>query len=100
MRSADGGQTWGRCYTEQVEALVISLAASPNFRRDRVLLAGTDGAGILRSIDGGRHWQLSNFGLRDYEIFDLAAAPVWERYEYAFAVSEGGLYQSPNGGRA
>ena len=30
----------------------------------------------------------------------LAVAPVWERYEYAFAVTEGGLYQSPNGGRA
>ena len=100
VRSADGGQTWDRCYAEQVEAPVISLAASPNFRRDRVLLAGTDGDGILRSIDGGRHWQLSNFGLRDYAIFDLAVAPVWERYEYAFAVSEGGLYQSPNGGRA
>ena len=82
------------------KAPVISLAASPNFHRDRVVLAGTDGDGILRSTDGGRHWQLSNFGLRDYAIFDLAVAPVWERYEYAFAVTEGGLYQSPNGGRA
>lgn len=100
VRSADGGQTWERCWAEQVEAPVISLTASPNFRQDRVLLAGTDGDGILRSTDGGRHWQLSNFGLRDYAIFDLAAAPVWERYEYAFAVTEGSPYQSPNGGRA
>ena len=100
VRSADGGQTWDRCWAEQVEAPVISLTASPNYRRDRVLLAGTDGDGILRSIDGGRHWQLSNFGLRDYAIFDLAVAPVWKRYEYALAVTEGGLYQSPNGGRA
>lgn len=100
VRSVEGDQVWSRCWAEQVEAPVISLAASPNFQRDRVLLAGTDGDGILRSDDGGRHWQLSNFGLRSYAIFDLAAAPVWGRYEYAFAVSEGGLYQSPNGGRA
>ncbi len=100
VRSADGGQTWERCWAEQAEAPVISLTASPNFRQDRVLLAGTDGDGILRSTDGGRHWQLCNFGLREYAVFDLAAAPVWERYEYAFAVTEGSLYQSPNGGRA
>ena len=100
VRSTDGGQTWERCWAEQAEAPVISLTASPNFGRDRVLLAGTDGDGILRSIDGGRHWQLSNLGLRSYAVFDLAVAPVWERYEYAFAVTEGGLYQSPNGGRA
>lgn len=100
VRSVEGDQAWSRCWAEQAEAPVISLAASPNYGRDRVLLAGTDGDGILRSIDGGRHWQLSNFGLRSYAIFDLVTAPVWERYEYAFAVTEEGLYQSPNGGRA
>jgi hypothetical protein len=64
------------------------------------LLAGTYGDGILRSTDGGRYWHSSNFGLREFAILDLATAPVWERYEYAFVITEGGIYQSPNGGRA
>ena len=102
VHSVNGGQAWHRCVADQVEAPIISLTASPNYRRDRVLLAGTDGDGILRSINGGRHWELSNFGLHDFVIFDLVTAPVWDKrkYEYAFAVTDGGIYQSPNGGRA
>jgi photosystem II stability/assembly factor-like uncharacterized protein len=64
------------------------------------LLAGTNGAGILRSTDGGRRWYLSNFGLRDFAILDLATAPDWSRREILFAGSPGGIYRSSGGGRA
>ena len=100
LRSANRGKSWHRAWIEQTEAPIITLAASPNYARDRVLLAGTDGDGILRSTDGGRHWELANFGLREFMVLDLATAPVWDRYEYAFAITERGVYQSPNGGRA
>lgn len=100
VRSSNRGQAWHRCWTEQTEAPVVAFAASPNYTQDRVLLAGTDGDGILRSTDGGRHWELSNFGLRDFSVFAVATAPAWNKYEHAFAITEGNIYQSPNGGRA
>ena len=100
IRSTNGGQTWHDCWIEQTEAPVVAIAPSPDFQRDRVLLAGTDGDGILRSTDGGRHWDLSNFGLREFAVLDLVLAPKMGRYEFAYAITENGFYQSPNGGRA
>jgi photosystem II stability/assembly factor-like uncharacterized protein len=76
------------------------MVASPSFARDRVLLAGTAGTGILRSTDGGRNWQLSNFGLHDFSILAVATAPEWGRREVSFAGTAHGLYRTPNGGRA
>lgn len=100
MRSTNGGRSWQRCWLDQTDAPIFCLALSPNYSRDRTLLAGTDGDGILRSTDGGRHWELCNFGLRDFVVLDLLTAPAVGRYEYAFAITENGVYQSPNSGRA
>ncbi len=108
--SSDDGNTWFTSRCEQVSAPVTCFAASPNFSRDALLLAGSDGDGVLRSTDGGSSWQLSNFGLLSFNILALACAPDWEpvtaphdidyRYEFVFAATEAGVYQSPNGGRA
>ena len=100
IRSINGGQSWSDCWIEQTEAPILAIAASPEFATDRVLLATTDGDGILRSTDGGRHWELSNFGLREFAILDVIMAPKIGRYDHAFAISESSFYQSPNGGRA
>jgi hypothetical protein len=100
LRSANGGQAWHRCWIEQTEAPVVAIAPSPHFAQDRVLLAATDGDGVLRSTDGGRHWELANFGLREFAVLDVVMAPRIGGYEYAFAITENGFYQSPNGGRA
>ncbi|MCB8946744.1 MAG: hypothetical protein H6653_01905 [Ardenticatenaceae bacterium] len=100
IRSSNSGQSWSDCWIEQTEAPILAIAASPDYATDRVLLAATDGDGILRSTDGGRHWELSNFGLREFAVLDVLLAPKIGRYEHAFAISETGFYQSPNGGRA
>ncbi|MEM7112629.1 MAG: hypothetical protein AAF614_09350 [Chloroflexota bacterium] len=100
IRSTNGGRSWSNCWVEQTEAPVVALALSANYSKDRVLLAATDGDGILRSTDGGRHWELSNFGLREFSVLDIVMAPLRGRYEDVFAITESGLYASPNGGRA
>lgn len=98
--STDDGRTWNRGQTTALEKPVTCLAVSPGFAQDRVVLAGTDGAGILRSTDGGKYWHYSSFGLQDSSITALASAPVWSSCEIVFAATAGGLYRSPNGGRA
>lgn len=108
--SPDSGRTWFSGRVEQLSSAVTCFAASPNYRRDSTLLAGTDGDGMLRSTDSGNSWQLSNFGLRSLNILNLACAPAWDRevalssivynYEVVFAATDGGVYMSPNAGRA
>ena len=98
--SADNGRTWNRAQIAALEKPVTCLAVSPRFSEDRVVLAGTDGAGILRSTDGGRHWHYSSFGLQDFSITALAPVSDWNNREVVFAATSTGLYRSPNGGRA
>ncbi|MEM7799818.1 MAG: hypothetical protein AAF633_11555 [Chloroflexota bacterium] len=100
VRSTNSGKSWAPCLIDQATTPILTMIASPEGSPKRILVAGTAGDGILRSTDGGRHWQLSNFGLRDFSVLDLAVAPVWDRREPLYAVTEGGVYYSPNAGRA
>ena len=100
MRSHDGGDTWDRCWAEQIRSPIVCFAASPRFNHDGVVFAGTQSDGVLRSIDGGKHWSLSNFGLRNFSALAIAVAPQWGRREFMFIGTENGVYRSPNGGRA
>lgn len=100
LYSADKGRTWNRGQLPPLEKPVICLTASPRFSEDRILLAGTDGAGILRSTDGGRHWNYASFGLHDFSVHALATAPAWNEREIVFAATDTGLFRSPNAGRS
>jgi hypothetical protein len=87
------------------QSTVLVLAADPDVVNSGVLLAGTEGEGILRSTDRGGYWFPCNYGLRNYMILSLAWAPSappkqWPRREVVFATTEEGIYRSPNGGRA
>ena len=100
IRTTDDGASWGFCWLDGVQQIVACIAASPRFWADRAVLAGTLGAGVLRSTDGGRRWLLSNFGLQDFTILALATAGDWTRREVAFAGTLDGVYRSIGGGRA
>lgn len=100
MRSTDRSLRWEPTWIDEVESAITCLVLSPRFAADQQLLAGTTAAGVLRSVDGGRHWRLSNAGLRDQAVLALAAAPGWDERELVFAATIGGLYRSPNAGRA
>jgi photosystem II stability/assembly factor-like uncharacterized protein len=100
LRSLDGGRSWVPVDPFGRAGPVACLAVSPNFRTDNVVLLGTDGDGMWRSSDNGRHWEEVNFGLLDLTVMAVACAPEWERYEYAFAGTADGVYRSRNGGRA
>ena len=69
-----------------------------------VILAGTDGGGVLRTINRGGHWYARNFGLRSYNVLALVWAPpapadAWPQWQMVFACTEEGIYHSPNAGR-
>lgn len=95
-RSRHGSAGWQTTVIEGQPHPVAALGVSPNFAEDLTILAGTLGGGILRSDDAGRAWIPANFGLEDAETTAL----LWIDAETVLAGAPGGLYLSPNGGRA
>ena len=91
---------WQRSHTELALSPVICFAVSPNLGQDYTLLAGTQQDGVLVSRDQGRFFRPANFGLRNFSILCLAAAPAWGRREVVVAGTANGVYFSRNGGRA
>src|SRR3954453_11494032 len=98
--SRDAGHTWSTASIDGTTCGITCFAVSLNFANDRVLLAGTDGAGVLRSVDGGKYWHLTNVGLTDFSVLALAVTPSWLPRENVFVATVDGVYRSPNGGRA
>jgi len=77
-RSGDGGRTWwavstGLADDAQINTLVVQRAAEPRSDgHSGVLYAGTNGAGVFTSTDGGLHWLAVNIGLDDLRVQVLA----------------------------
>lgn len=102
--SLANGENWQASWMDSTAAPVLCLAADPAVEETGVLLAGTEGAGILRSVDRGRNWFLRNFGLHSFTVLTIGWAPPapanrWPRWQVAFAGTEEGVYRTPNGGR-
>jgi hypothetical protein len=98
------GENWQAGWMDNVDAPVVTLAADPQVEHTGVILAGTDGGGVLRTVNRGHHWFTRNFGLRSFNVLALAWAPpapedAWPRWQTVFACTEEGVYHSPNGGR-
>ncbi len=89
--SEDGGRSWeprtGR------EMVVNALAVLPGGR----VLIGTDGAGVLKSLDGGRSFEPSNAGFSARYVARVLRDPVEPRYLAALGHDRrhGGVVQAP-----
>jgi hypothetical protein len=102
--SMQQGENWQAGWMDATDAPVVTIAPDPRVETTGVILAGTDGGGVLRTINRGGHWYRRNFGLRSYNVLALTWAPpappdAWPRWQMVFACTEEGIYHSPNGGR-
>ncbi len=100
LRSGDGGLRWQTCVLPQPPPLITSIAVSPAFVHDGIVLAGTAEDGVFRSADRGDRWASWNFGLLDLRIMALAISPAFASDEIVYAAAETGLFRSTDGGRA
>jgi photosystem II stability/assembly factor-like uncharacterized protein len=100
MRSVDGGQSWSAAILPSPPPIISTLAVSPNFARDGILLAGTVEDGVFCSADRGSRWTPWNFGLLDLNVFCMALSPDFANDETIFVGAESGIFRSTNGGRA
>jgi len=99
----DTAEQWQAAWREGAEAAILTFSAAPDYDDSGVLLAGSEGDGVLRSRDRGFRWMPANFGLQNLTILTLEWAPpmeedAWPRWQVVFAGTEEGIYRSPNAG--
>ncbi len=87
--------------TQEIGDAVYSLAASPEFSKDRIIFAAR-GSGLYGSKDGGETW---DFALDSLEleaplaISCVALAPNFAEMPHVFAAGPGGVLRSRDGGQ-
>ena len=96
-------EQWQAAWQEGTDSAVLAFASAPDYDDSGLILAGSEGDGVLRSRDRGLRWMPSNFGLRNLTVLTLAWAPpmdedAWPRWQVVFAGTEEGIYRSPNAG--
>ncbi len=99
----DSAEQWQAAWREGAEAAVLTFSAAPDYDDSGVILAGSEGDGVMRSRDRGIRWMPTNFGLQNLTILTLSWAPpmgenAWPRWQIVFAGTEEGIYRSPNAG--
>ena len=75
MRSADGGENWGRIGIGaglHSDAMIRTLLNTPT--SPEIIFAGTD-KGLVRSDDAGKIWHQVDSPMNDYTVWALAADP-------------------------
>ena len=76
MRSADGGESWGRVGVGQglhSDAIVRCLTMHP--QQTEIVFAGTD-LGLYRTDDGGAHWRRLDSPMNGQTVWQVAIDPV------------------------
>jgi hypothetical protein len=99
----DTAEQWQAAWREGADEAVLTFSTAPDYDDSGVILAGSEGDGVLRSRDRGLRWMPTNFGLRNLTVLSLEwaqpmDADAWPRWQVVFAGTEEGIYRSPNGG--
>ncbi len=82
--SRDAGSSWQVLFTGVV---VNSIAVHPE--NDKVILVGTDDAGLLKSDDGGLTFSPANRGFINRQVVAVASDPNRMHHYYASVASDG-----------
>jgi len=90
---------WEQLYdgSSFLPAALNALAVDPN--NPNKIFAGTVGAGVYISPDGGETWKVSNDGLGKGTVGSIVIDPNDSNIVYAGLFDKGGIYKSINGGQ-
>ncbi|MBN1339268.1 MAG: PKD domain-containing protein [Bacteroidales bacterium] len=101
-RTDDAGSTW-ISYTDNLPTLGVSSIVVDYSNADAILMGTGDrdagdaaGMGVLKSLDGGMTWNLSNNGMGNVTVGRMIQHPVLSNTIYA--ATTGGIFKSTDGG--
>ena len=99
-KTEDGGETWQRMNGLKFTYKAIELAISPNYKSDKIVLAGTI-SGLFKTTNGGKSWvKLSGtaYGGNGY-IEGISISPNYQADQtFIVSVKGRGLFKTVNGG--
>ena len=101
-RSGDGGRTWEPLYAQMPDRCVNGAPLAPRVTcvlfdpRDGAIFAGVEIAGVRRSWDGGRTWDVLGEGLSSQDVHGLA--PVWNGRRSLIATTNNDVNRSEDDG--
>jgi photosystem II stability/assembly factor-like uncharacterized protein len=95
--STTGGRSW-RDLDGPETAPVVAVAISPEDAGDGRLYAGTEGAGLFESRDGGEHWRQVGPGLPDTDIVRIESGNGAAERPDLLVVTADGVFRSRIGG--
>jgi len=99
FKSTDAGLSWFEPHEIVPERTrVVSIACSPAFARDQVVVAGAWGKGFVKSRDGGRTWIQKNSGIEDLNIVDVDFSPDFASDHTIVVASQEQVYKSMDSG--
>jgi hypothetical protein len=87
-KTTDAGATWIEAYNQGYA--IQDIAQNPE--NPKVLYAGANSLGVLKSYDGGNNWINSSDGIAECKRVSLTVSPV--DTSYVFAGVEGSNYQT------
>ena len=100
--SEDQGKSWTSCYDELALTAplpTLAVAVAPNFEREASLFAGVSG-GILRSPDGGQHWERAFTPVPPMTVTAFCISPNYENDGQIFTSTlDDGVFYSRDRGR-
>jgi photosystem II stability/assembly factor-like uncharacterized protein len=99
MRSTNGGTSWTKVH--EVGGILEQIIATPG--DFDVQYASQNGVGVLKSVDGGLTWNLSNTGMDPTGRIEISVSPADRSVLYASAEgnkssTESDLYRSADAG--
>jgi len=101
-KTADGGSTWSTT-TDNLPTLGVS-AILVDYTDPDIIYMGTgdrdagdaNGLGVLKSVDGGQNWFISNNGMGEKTVGRMVMHPT--NSDMIIAATSGGIYKSDDGG--
>ena len=104
LYSTDAGESWELRSTNMDSRSTYSVAFSPHYDEDNLLLTGSGWSSFRRSTDRGRTWTrlvtepLTGDRFKPWEIRQITFSPDFRTDRTVFAVSAGGLFRSDDAG--
>lgn len=100
FRSLDQGKTWTPANDGLTSPYIQTLCASPHYRKDKTLFAGTLGSGVMRTTNGGETWTPVEFWQGAPAVTAIAVSSGYPEEGAILAGTQSdGVYRSTNGGR-